>query len=99
KILGRAFSSSPHDEGVGRGPRRGAMQKRSSSPRPSPPSDGGEGVVAASPCCARANCNWPRHSPALLIMPTPMKIHFHLLAVCALGLALSPAPLRASDAR
>src|SRR6266508_3623786 len=49
-----AFSSSPHDEGVGRGPKRGAIQtKRASSPRPSPPSDGGEGVdlVAAPPRC------------------------------------------------
>src|SRR2546430_6152073 len=34
-------SSSPHDEGVGRGLRRGVA---TSSPRPSPPSDGGEGV-------------------------------------------------------
>ncbi len=44
KAVARISSSSPHDEGVGRGPRRGANRKRASSPRPSPPSDGGEGV-------------------------------------------------------
>src|SRR6266545_4212898 len=38
------FSSTPHDEGAGRGPRRGATPKTPSSPRPPPPSDGGEGV-------------------------------------------------------
>src|SRR6266542_6493836 len=54
----RRFSSSPHDEGVGRGPRRGAIQRnqRASSPQPSPPSDGGEGVnpVAALPRWVRS---------------------------------------------
>ena len=38
---------SPRDAGVGRGLGRGAahqIQQRTSSPRPSPPSDGGEGV-------------------------------------------------------
>jgi len=46
-LLLRKFSSSPHDEGVGRGPRRGAMQRnqRPSSPQPSPPSDGGEELL------------------------------------------------------
>jgi len=52
KICGCAFSSSPRDEGAGRGPRRGAIQnKRASSPRPAPPSDGGAGAVAALPRC------------------------------------------------
>jgi hypothetical protein len=42
--------SSPHDAGVGRGPRRGGTEHSgASSPQPSPPSDGGEGVVAALP--------------------------------------------------
>ena len=49
-------SSSPHDEGVGRGPTRGVA---TSSPRPSPPSDGGEGVSycgsAALSCIAGFN--------------------------------------------
>ena len=53
KISGRAPASSPRDEGVGRGLRRGVASlieaRVSSSPRPSPPSDGGEGVAAASP--------------------------------------------------
>ena len=53
KIWRNSFSSSPRDGGVGRGPRRGESQidrdRRCSSPRPSPPSDGGEGVAAASP--------------------------------------------------
>ena len=36
--------AAPHDGGVGRGSRRGAAtQQRPSSPKPSPPSDGGEG--------------------------------------------------------
>ena len=40
----------PQDKGVGRGPRRGAIQRnqRASSPRPSPPSDGGEGVPSVA---------------------------------------------------
>jgi len=48
-------SSSPHDAGGGRGPRRGAIQiireEGASSPQPSPPSDGGEGALVAA---------WPR---------------------------------------
>src|SRR5437867_1935705 len=54
RIWRAASASSPREERVGRGPRRGAIQnKRASSPRPSPPSDGGEGVslVAAPPRC------------------------------------------------
>ncbi len=48
KTWGHAFSSSPRDEGAGRGPRR-ATQKRASSLRICPPSDGGERVVVAQP--------------------------------------------------
>ena len=48
-----AQAPSPHDQGVGRGLGRGAVQRSSdflmsaSSPRPSPPSDGGEGEPLA----------------------------------------------------
>src|SRR5262245_40561427 len=49
KICGHTFSSSPRDEGVGRGPRRGAIQSYGDRRASSPPCDGGEGVVAASP--------------------------------------------------
>src|SRR5262245_58930212 len=47
-------SSSPHDAGVGSGgdergiPKSSSVSRRASSPRPSPPSDGGEGVLVAA---------------------------------------------------
>ena len=49
KQLVRA-SSSPHDAGVGRGLRRGGIEraKRASSPQPSPPSADGEGVISVA---------------------------------------------------
>src|SRR5881394_320268 len=53
----RFSPSSPHDTGVGRGPRRGATP---SSPQPSPPSDGGEGVFG----CGFAALRGIRASPA-----------------------------------
>ena len=56
KIWRTVSASSPREARAGRGLRRGAFLrsrslKGSSSPRPSPPSDGGEGVVAATPRC------------------------------------------------
>src|SRR5947207_7610909 len=48
-IFRHAFSSSPRDEGVWSGPRIWVINERASSPPSSPPSAGGEGVLAASP--------------------------------------------------
>jgi hypothetical protein len=45
----RAFSPSPSDAGAGQGTEeRGSLTQRPSSPWPSPPSDGGEGVYLVS---------------------------------------------------
>ena len=60
-FIGRFSPSSPHDAGVGRGPRRGAPP---SSPQPSPPSDGGEGEFGCRSAALRcvAGCQ-PAVSP------------------------------------
>ena len=67
----RKFCSSARDEGVGRGSRRGEIQlrqtKADSSPLPSPPSDGGEGV-------------WPRIRHVVKSVVGRSESIFHLFA-------------------
>ena len=69
---GVVSSSSPHDSGVGRGPRRGATLKsvqqdqRASSPRPSPPFHGREGDFGRGAAASWTNAVVEPHDVALV---------------------------------